>query len=101
MAFGETLEGQKSNIETPTVRLFDGDGNLLATQSVDRDGPILADKCSIFVAFKEIPVAESYRAVFEGIGADGQEFKVEGTTRLDRSKITKGQTQGIKLDASK
>ena len=79
--------------EAPRVQLYDGAGELLATQGLSDTGPVLDDLCSIHVKFLDIPVTDSYRVIFSGEDGDGNPYKFEGVTTFDKEKFDDGYTQ--------
>lgn len=82
-------------VPAPRVQLFDRDGELLATQEVSGTGPAAGEKCSIFVKFLDVPVSESYRAVFSGEDGHGVSYEFEESVAFDQGKFDEGYTQGI------
>lgn len=83
------------DVPAPRVQLYDGAGELLATQEVDGTGPTGGHTCSMFVTFLDVPVAESYRAEFSGEDGDGMTYEFEESVEFDQGKFDEGYTQGI------
>ncbi|GAB2539521.1 hypothetical protein [Brachybacterium huguangmaarense] len=86
--------------DAPTMQLFDGNDELLATQEVAGTGPIQNDVCSIHIKILQVPVAESYRVVFSGEDGDGAPYEHEGVTEFDQGKFDEGYTQSYRFELS-
>lgn len=86
------------DLSAPRVQLYDGVGELLATQELDGTGPVGGDTCSMFLTFLDVPVTESYRAVFSGEDGAGMSYEYEESIEFDQGKFDDGFTQGIKFE---
>jgi len=84
--------------DAPRVQLFDSDGELLATQELQGQGPVLDDVCSFHIKFLDVPVSTSYSVKFSGVDGDGVPYEFEGMTEFDQGKFEEGYTQGYTFE---
>ncbi|MCT1774955.1 hypothetical protein [Brachybacterium sp. p3-SID957] len=93
-----THEGIMDRAPEPRIRLTDENGEVLATQEVSAEGPILGGECTIFVKFLEVPVTSNYTATFISDDPERELIEISSTIDFDRAKFEDGYTQGIYID---